>query len=56
MALTTAINSPAVMPVEVTTVTLHADVKDRLESERNKGESYNDAVDRILTEYGGEGA
>lgn len=36
------------MPVEVTTVTLHADVKKRLENERNKGESYNDAVDRLL--------
>jgi hypothetical protein len=41
------------MPVEVTTVTLHADVKERLEDERNKGESYNDAVDRLL---GGEDA
>ena len=44
------------MPVEATTVTLHADVKEGLEDERNKDESYNDAVDRILTEYGGEDA
>jgi len=56
MALTAAINGPAVMTVEATTVTLHADMKERLEPERNKGESYNDAVDRILTKYGGEGA
>ncbi|MDQ2072265.1 DUF7557 family protein [Haloarcula sp. NS06] len=41
------------MPVEVTTVILHADVKERLEDERNKDESYNDAVDRLL---GGDSA
>ena len=36
------------MPVEATTVTLHADVKERLESERNKGESYNDVLERLF--------
>lgn len=56
MTLTTAINCPVVMPVGATTVTLHADVKERLEAERNKGESYNNAVDRILDGYGGDGA
>lgn len=56
VVLTNGVQCQVVMPVEVTTVTLHADVKERLEDERNKGESYNDAVDGILTEYGGEGA
>lgn len=36
------------MPVQRTTVTVHADTHEQLEEERQKGETFNDAIQRLL--------
>jgi hypothetical protein len=36
------------MPVERTTVSLHADTKRWLENAREKGETYNETIQRLL--------
>jgi len=41
------------MPVQRTTVTVHADTHEQLEKERQKGETFNDAIQRLLE---GDGA
>jgi predicted CopG family antitoxin len=41
------------MPVQRTTVTVHADTHAQLEEERQKGETFDDAIQRLLE---GEGA
>jgi len=36
------------MSVQITTVTAHADTYEQLEKERQKGETFNDAIQRLL--------